>query len=148
MEIAMTRQYRLTLSALGTVALALAAHGAWAQQMYRHVGPDGRVSYSDQPPAADSAGQATAGSARTGTAAAAGTASAGLPYELRQTASRYPVGLYTDKDCAPCASARTMLNQRGVPLPNAPSAPTRTHRRWCASAVKARCRSPPSAHSS
>ena len=116
MEIAMTRHHRTYFSALGTVALALAAHGAWAQQMYRHVGPDGRVSYSDQPPAADSAGQATAGSARTGTAAAAGTASAGLPYELRQTASRYPVVLYTDKDCAPCASARTMLNQRGIPF--------------------------------
>jgi len=114
MEIAMTRHHRMCFSALGTVALALAAHGAWAQQMYRHVGPDGRVSYSDQPPATGSASPsaATTGTARSGPA----SAGAGLPYELRQTASRYPVVLYTDKDCAPCASARTMLNQRGIPF--------------------------------
>jgi len=109
----MTRHHRMIFSALGTVALALAAHGAWAQQMYRQVSPDGRVTYSDQPPAASSASPAAAGSTRPGTATTAG---AGLPYELRQTASRYPVVLYTDKDCAPCASARTLLNQRGIPF--------------------------------
>ena len=114
MDIAMTQHHRMYFSALGTVALALAAHGAWAQQMYRHVGPDGRVSYSDQPPATGSASPsaATTGTDRSGPA----SAGAGLPYELRQTASRYPVVLYTDKDCVPCASARTMLNQRGIPF--------------------------------
>ena len=55
----MTRHHRMCFSALGTVALALAAHGAWAQQMYRHVAPDGRVSYSDQPPVASSSSPAT-----------------------------------------------------------------------------------------
>ncbi len=111
----MTPRHRTRLHVLGTIALALATHSAWAQQMYRHVGPDGRVSYSDQPPAAGSASPAAA---TTGTAARSGPASAGagLPYELRQTASRYPVVLYTGKDCAPCASARAMLSQRGIPF--------------------------------
>ena len=112
----MTQHHRKCITALGTAALALAAHGAWAQQMYRHVAPDGRVSYSDQPPVASSSSPATAGSARPGTAGATSAASAALPYELQQTASRYPVVLYTDKDCAPCAAARTMLNQRGIPF--------------------------------
>jgi glutaredoxin len=111
MEIAMTRHFRMTFSAMSGIALALAAYGAWAQQMYRQVGPDGRVTYSDQPPAAGTA--TTESSLRnTGNAAQPGAA---LPYELRQTASRYPVVLYTSSDCAPCASARSLLGQRGVP---------------------------------
>ena len=40
---------------------------------------------------------------------------AGLPYELRQTAQRYPVTLYTTDNCAPCQSARALLLARGIP---------------------------------
>ena len=36
------------------VAAALAAAPAFAQHMYRYVGPDGRVTYSDQPPSSGS----------------------------------------------------------------------------------------------
>lgn len=39
-----------------------------------------------------------------------------LPYALAQAAQRYPVTLYTAKDCAPCDSARSFLNQRGIPF--------------------------------
>lgn len=83
---------------------------ALAQGVYRIVGPDGRVTYSDQPPAA-------AGNARLGgnASAAGGAGGAQLPFELRQVSSRYPVTLYTSKECAPCNSGRNLLNARGIP---------------------------------
>jgi hypothetical protein len=39
-----------TITILLAVASALAAAPTFAQHMYRYVGPDGRVTYSDQPP--------------------------------------------------------------------------------------------------
>lgn len=80
-----------------------------AQGVYRNVGPDGRVTFSDQPPAADAA-------PRTPAAAAPSTAgNVQLPFALRQVATRYPVTLYTSTDCAPCNSGRNLLNGRGIP---------------------------------
>jgi glutaredoxin len=40
----------------------------------------------------------------------------GLPFELRQVASKYPVTLYTAPQCAPCDAGRSMLTARGVPF--------------------------------
>ena len=100
------------------VWLALAACAgtlapAQAQQVYRIVGPDGKVTFSDRPPAASGASS----SASTANAASAGgAASAGLPFELRQVAAKYPVTLYTSDNCAPCISARSLLTTRGVPF--------------------------------
>lgn len=90
--------------------LGLLALPAIAQGVYRIVGPDGRVTFSDQPPPAEQARPAGAKNA------ANNAPSAGqLPYELRQVASRYPVTLYTSKECAPCNSGRNLLNARGIP---------------------------------
>ncbi|MCZ8257594.1 MAG: glutaredoxin family protein [Polaromonas sp.] len=83
-----------------------------AQQVYRIVGPDGKVTFSDQPPPA-ATGRVSA--ANTGSGSGGG-ASTGLPFELRQIASKYPVTLYTGDNCGPCASARAMLTNRGVPF--------------------------------
>jgi len=89
--------------------LILAMAPALAQGVYRIVGPDGRVTFSDQPPAADVA-------PRTPSVAAPSTAgNAQLPFALRQVVTRYPVTLYTSADCAPCNSGRNMLNARGIP---------------------------------
>jgi glutaredoxin len=103
-------------TALFVASLSLgAALSASAQGVYRIVGPDGRVSFSDQPPPASSGGRPQAvapGATGTGTGASGG---AQLPFELRQTAARYPVVLYTGKDCAPCNSGRNLLNARGIP---------------------------------
>lgn len=96
----------LALSLLMTLACA----GAQAQGVYRIVGPDGKVTFSDRPPAEGNAQPARAA------AAAPASANGALPYELRQVASRFPVTLYTGNDCAPCTSARNMLNARGVPF--------------------------------
>ena len=92
------------------LVLGLAALSASAQGVYRIVGPDGRVTYSDQPPPA-----ANARPVGTGAAASASEANAQLPFQLRQVVSRFPVTLYTSSDCAPCNSGRNLLNARGIP---------------------------------
>lgn len=99
----------LRTAALGFV-LGLVSISAAAQGVYRIVGPDGRVSYSDQPPPA-----ANARPAATGAPGAAGGANVPLPFELRQVVGRYPVVLYTSAECAPCNSGRNLLNARGIP---------------------------------
>jgi glutaredoxin len=98
----------LTLLSVGVLVIVGAVH---AQTLYRHVGPDGRVTFSDVPPPAGTARPAAAGPV----AGAASTGSA-LPYELQQVASRYPVTLYTGEGCAPCGSGRALLNARGIPF--------------------------------
>ncbi|WP_372657578.1 DUF4124 domain-containing protein [Hydrogenophaga sp.] len=102
--------HKIAFTRLAWSALALlVAAPVFAQGVYRIVGPDGRVSFSDKPPSADTqpVGGATANSAA--------SANAQLPFELRQVVSRYPVTLYTSDDCAPCNSGRNLLNARGVP---------------------------------
>lgn len=97
------------LSAVGLLTLAGTAA---AQNLYRHVDANGRVTFSDRAPAAGStpAGAAVSPSAR------GGEASSALPYALRQTMQRYPVTLYTREACEPCASGRTLLQTRGIPF--------------------------------
>lgn len=95
---------------LSLALVGLLASSVWAQGVYRIVGPDGRVSYSDQPPPAGATVRQAGGGA-----AADSTANSQLPYELRQVASRFPVTLYTSSDCAPCNSGRNLLNARGIP---------------------------------
>lgn len=91
--------------------LALMALPVLAQGVYRIVGPDGRVTFSDQPPPTEA--QARPAGAKG--AASSATGGGQLPYELRQVTSRYPVTLYTSKECAPCNSGRNLLNARGIP---------------------------------
>ena len=99
--------YILALGAL----LVGATAAANAQQVFRIVGPDGKVTFSDKPPAETSA-KVTMGSSASG----GGVASSSLPFELRQVAQKYPVTLYTGDNCGPCQSARSMLINRGVPF--------------------------------
>lgn len=94
-------------------AMALAAFAvtdAAAQSIYRSVGPDGRVTFSDREPNAARAA-VTAENAR-----APANASDALPYALRDVQARFPVTLYTGSDCSPCASARALLTARGIPF--------------------------------
>ena len=110
----------LNASRLLTTAAAVMATAGWltpavnAQQVYRIVGPDGKVSFSDQPPPAASNAKATASTGSSGTKC--GAESGAIPYELRQIASKYPVTLYTSESCGPCGLARTLLAGRGVPF--------------------------------
>ena len=82
-------------------------------QVYRIVGPDGKVTFSDKAPV-DPQARPKADVANGGVAAN-GNAS-GLPYALQQVATKYPVTLYTGNDCNPCGSGRAMLLARGVPF--------------------------------
>ena len=94
-------------------AIALSATQMQAQQVFRIVGPDGKVTFSDKPPAETGAKVTTGTGASAGGGGTGGTA---LPFELRQIAQKYPVTLYTGSNCGPCQSARTFLQSRGVPF--------------------------------
>lgn len=99
-----------TCSLLIPLALVLSALGAQAQQVYRIVGPDGKVTFSDRPPSAEAAATSVGGAARPTTGAAP------LPVALQGPAAKYPVTLYTASDCAPCDMGRNLLKQRGIPF--------------------------------
>lgn len=92
-------------------ALVLASIAVQAQTVYRIVGADGRVTFSDKAPLDLSKATATSASGKP-----IATSDAGLPYELRQVVSRYPVTLYSGAACAPCNSGRLLLQSRGVPF--------------------------------
>jgi len=100
------------LLALTLLAASFYSPLSHAQQVYRIVGPDGKVTFSDQPPAAASNVKASSTTPGGGDSAA----STGLPFELRQVATKFPVTLYTGENCAPCGSARAMLTSRGIPF--------------------------------
>jgi glutaredoxin len=93
---------------MGALAV-LVTSAAQAQPLYRIVGPDGRVTYTDRPPAGTPAAPAGA------SAGPAGDAMANWPAPLRTAATRFPVTLYAADGCPPCDDARQMLLRRGVP---------------------------------
>jgi glutaredoxin len=101
----------ITPSAACAALILLVAAPAWAQ-LYRSVGPDGRVTYSDMPPAASARGGERIGNDGGGS----GGAATRLPYDLAQVAQKYPVTLYASPDCVPCDSGRSLLIERGIPF--------------------------------
>jgi glutaredoxin len=101
------------LTLIGAIGLALWGTWAGAQAIYRVVGPDGKVSFTDQPsPAVNPA------PVRTGLRPAEASAvdAAAWPIELRQASRRFPVTLYGSEACEPCASGRSLLISRGIPF--------------------------------
>lgn len=96
----------LATLAAGTLICASVA----AQQVYRIVGPDGRVTFSDQAPA----------DPKTRTAPALLKSNNGngalLPFDLMQTSSKFPVTIYTSPNCGSCVSGRAYLASRGIPF--------------------------------
>ena len=98
----MTKTTRLLPAAL--LCCAALAHA----QLYKSVGPDGRVTYGDTPPAA-------AKQVETRPLPSGAIATAPLPYELAQVAKAQPVTLFTAEKCVPCDAARSFLAARGVP---------------------------------
>ena len=94
----------------GLAAASLLCAAASAQQVYRIVGADGRITFSDTPPADPKAKLAPVVSQ------AAGGNGVSLPFELRQANSKYPVTLYTSANCNACGSGRASLTSRGIPF--------------------------------
>jgi len=97
---------------LGGAALLGAALGVQGQTVYRIVGPDGKVTFSDKPPVSAEQGKV----ASTGVGARTDNTGTALPFELRQITAKYPVVLYTTAKCAPCDAGRAFLSARGVPF--------------------------------
>jgi glutaredoxin len=105
------------MSSVRTAALAAFVAGAALcpglanAQVFRIVGPDGKVTFSDRAPS--DAKAVPAQSVAIG--ASNGSPAASLPIELRRVAGQYPVTLYSAANCGPCDSARSYLRERGVP---------------------------------
>lgn len=89
----------------GSLALPAAAQ-------YKVVAPDGRITYTDRPPADSTVRVSPLGRDTAITATPQDT----LPQDLRQLATRFPVTLYAAADCQPCDNGRQLLLQRGVPF--------------------------------
>ncbi len=102
----------LAFSAVAIAANGFMAGAASAQQVFRIVGPDGKVTFSDKAPPVSAAAKAPS----TTTNVAAGASGTALPFELRAVVAKFPVTLYTGDNCGPCGSARSMLITRGVPF--------------------------------
>ncbi|WP_200843663.1 glutaredoxin domain-containing protein [Pantoea sp. 18069] len=98
------------VAAMVLTMAAFTVHEAQAQVIYRSVGADGRVTFSDREPNTARAA-VTAEDAR-----APANAGDALPHALREVQARFPVTLYTGSDCSPCASARALLVTRGIPF--------------------------------
>jgi glutaredoxin len=96
------------VAVLSGCLLALPSHA-----LYKVVGPDGRVTYTDRAPTAELGRIQPLG--RDGTPSPDASPNAALPLDLRQVSTRFPVTLYTGTDCAPCDAGRRLLQQRGVP---------------------------------
>jgi glutaredoxin len=91
---------------IAAAALLLAALPGHA--LYKVVGPDGKVTYTDRPP--ESEGKtAPLAVTRTGP-------DPSLPYELRQVVARYPVTYYAGVKCTLCDEGRKWLRARGIPF--------------------------------
>jgi glutaredoxin len=93
-------------------AVLLGAACAASAQLYRWTDEKGRVHVTDTPPPPSAKDVRK----RALEAAPEPASGAGQPYAVQLAAKNYPVTLYTAPDCAPCGTARALLNQRGVPF--------------------------------
>jgi glutaredoxin len=105
-----SRTVARTFSQATPVLLAALFTALPAHALYKVVGPDGKVTYTDRPAVSpDNKVQSVNSNGSVANDVA-------LPYELRQVAERYPVTLYTTKDCPSCDAGRQTLRQRGIPF--------------------------------
>jgi glutaredoxin len=103
-----TQRRALAVVMAPLMALLACSYSSSAWALYKVVGPDGKVTYTDQAPV-NQRGQ-------TLHVASGGVSTSNLPYELAQVVVRYPVIFYAFKGCTPCDQGRTYLKQRGIPF--------------------------------
>ena len=84
---------------------SLSWSGSASAQLYKFVDANGKISYSDTPPATHPAQKL----------AIARSHDDALPAELANAIKQAPVTLYTTRNCAPCDEGRTALIERGIP---------------------------------
>lgn len=85
-----------------SLLLSASAHA----QLYKSVGPDGKITYSNSPPPQPTQAEPKP-AAHTHTI---------LPHELAEATRKHPVTLYTSANCKPCDNGRKALQDRGVPF--------------------------------
>lgn len=97
---------------IAAAAVALLAAGAASAQLYRWTDPSGRVHFTDTPPPPNARNvqkkQLAPAPSQPGKPAE--------PFVVQQARKSAPVTLYTGSGCDPCAAARKLLNERGVPF--------------------------------
>src|SRR5262245_5241321 len=101
---------RSIVAFLAVVAALAAADAAAQQSVYRWVGQDGNVHFSDTPPLED----AKVTEKRMGGGGQADDSQ--LPYATQVAMKRNPVTLFSSKSCGDlCTSGRDLLASRGIP---------------------------------
>ena len=91
------------------IGVLLCQGSAQAQaQVFKWVGPDGKVSYGDRPPANQHAEKKSL------TANVFHNPS--LPFAVAEAVRLHPVTLFAAGDCAPCDAGRRYLETRGIPF--------------------------------
>jgi glutaredoxin len=91
------------------LTLLLACTAAIGQ--YKVIGPDGKVTYTDQPP---TDGKSKVQPFKAGSSA--NDPDLVLPFATAQALRNFPVTLYTQEGCVPCDAGRTLLRARGIPF--------------------------------
>jgi glutaredoxin len=110
---------------LSTLAASLLFAAPAAHALFKVVGPDGRVTYTDRPPS-PSEGRVVNVDKETGQ-----SSDPALPFALRQVATRFPVTLYTASTCGDaCALGRNLLSKRGVPFTERVAATDEEREAW------------------
>ncbi len=105
-------QSRLIAGAAVAAVLAAMAAAHAATNVYRWVDKQGKVHFSDTPPA-----PADVKDLSEKPMGGASVEESSLPYATQIAKRRNPVTLYTAKDCgAPCERGRDLLSTRGVPF--------------------------------
>ncbi len=108
-----------------SVATLLALTAPEALALFKVVGPDGRVTYTDRVPSPSE------GRAQTVNRDSGRTSDVGLPYALREVATRFPVTLYTSGDCGEaCTLGRNHLARRGIPYNERTAASQEDREAW------------------
>lgn len=78
--------------------------------MYKWVGPDGKITYTDTPP------PPAAVKVEKKHLTNSVVDSSGMPFELAELVKSSPVTLYTGANCLPCDAGRKLLVTRGIPF--------------------------------
>ena len=101
----------MTHKVLPSIALLLLLCAANSHaELYKWIGPNGKVTYSDMPPPQSSK------QAKLPSFNASGSGTDGLPYELAEAVKNNPVILYSAAQCMPCDQGRSLLKNRGIPF--------------------------------
>ncbi len=97
------------------IAFSLLAFALTAQaQLYRWTDESGKVHYTDTPPPVGAKNVEKKGPARA--AGTEGASAAQQSYALQQAVKKFPVTIYTSKECGdPCKKGLEYLKKRGVP---------------------------------